>query len=107
MRWLRPRRALLPSWSSSKMAAYNKFQIFVQNLANGVHNLGTDTLKVALTDVAPVATNSLFSNITEISAGNGYTAGGATTTVSSSTETGGVYKLVSGNVTFTASGGAI
>ena len=88
------------------MASFNKFQIFVQNLANGVHNLGTDALKIALTNTAPSATNTVFSNITEIAAGNGYTAGGATVTVSSSTETSGTYSLIgsAANPTWTASG---
>jgi len=89
------------------MAAYNKFNAFVANAANGVMNLGGDTLKVMLSDVAPVATNSVFANITEIAAGNGYTAGGGTSTQVSSTQTAGVYKLISGNVTFTASGGSV
>lgn len=89
------------------MAAYNKFNQFVADLANGKHNLGSDTLKVALSDVAPVATNTIFGNITEIGAGNGYTAGGTQSTQTSSTQSSGTYKLVSGNVTFTASGGSI
>lgn len=78
----------------------------MQNLANGVHNLGTDALKIALTNTAPSATNTVFSNITEIAAGNGYTAGGATVTVSSSTETSGTYSLIgsAANPTWTASG---
>jgi len=88
------------------MASFNKFQIFVQNLANGVHNLGSDSLKIALTNTAPTATNTIFSNITEIAAGNGYTAGGATVTVTTSTETSGTYSLIgsAANPTWTASG---
>ena len=89
------------------MASFVKFNQFVADVANKVHNLGADTLKVALSNVAPVATNTVFANITEIAAGNGYTAGGTQTVQSSSTQTSGVYKLISGNVLFTASGGAI
>src|SRR5579883_3291977 len=59
------------------MATFNKFQQFVADLANKVHNLGSDTIKVMLTDVAPVATNTIKSNITEIAAGNGYSSGGS------------------------------
>ena len=57
-------------------AAFNKFNQFVQDLANKVHNLGADALYVGLANTAPVATNTVWANITEISAGNGYTAGG-------------------------------
>ena len=90
------------------MAAFNKFNSFVEALAEKVHNLGADTLKVMLTNVAPVATNSIKTNITEISAGNGYTAGGNTAAVTSSAQTSGTYKLVLGDpATWTATGGSI
>ena len=89
------------------MAAFNKFQKFVQDLANGVYNLGSDSLKVMLTNTAPVATNHLLGDLTEISAGNGYTAGGTATSTTSSTETSGTEVLIVGNVVFTASGGTI
>lgn len=89
------------------MATFTKFNSFVEALAEKVHNLGSDTLKVMLTNTAPVATNTVKANLTEISAGNGYSAGGATLTVSSSAQTSGTYKLVVDDVTFTASGGSI
>jgi hypothetical protein len=89
------------------MANYNKFNSFVQDLATKVHNLNSDTLKIMLTDVAPVATNTVKSNITEISAGNGYTAGGQAATFVSGNDTSGTYKLVLSAVNFVASGGAI
>lgn len=89
------------------MASFNKFNAFVENLAEKVHNLGSDTLKVALTNTSPSASNSTFSDITEISAGNGYTAGGTAATISSSAQTSGTYKLVLADVVFTASGGSI
>lgn len=60
-----------------------------------------------LTNTAPVATNSVKADLTEISAGNGYTAGGTQATVSSSAQTSGTYKLVLADVVFTASGGTI
>lgn len=62
---------------------------------------------MALTNTAPVATNTVFANITEISAGNGYTAGGTAATISSSAQSSGTYKLVLADVVFTASGGSI
>ncbi len=89
------------------MATYNKFNQFVQDLANKVHNLGADTLKVLLTNTAPVAGNSVKADLTEISAGNGYSAGGTQATTTSSTQSGGVEKLIVGDVVFTASGGSI
>lgn len=89
------------------MASFNKFNAFVEHLAEKVHNLGSDTLKVALTNTAPSSANSTFSDITEISSGNGYTAGGTTAAISSSSQTSGTYKLVLADVVFTASGGSI
>ena len=89
------------------MAAYNKFQPFVENLAEKVHNLGSDTLKVLLTTSAPSAANSVKADLTELGAGNGYTAGGTAATISSSAQTSGTYKLVLADVVFTASGGSI
>lgn len=90
------------------MAAFSKFNSFVEALAEKVHNLGSDTLKVMLTNTAPVATNSVKADLTEISAGNGYTAGGNTASVTSSAQTSGTYKLVLGDpATWTATGGSI
>src|SRR6185312_13024837 len=89
------------------MSTFNKFNAFVNDIASKVHNLGSDTLKVMLTNTAPTATNAVKADITEISAANGYTAGGTAATLSSSSQTSGTYKLVLNNVTFTASGGSI
>lgn len=60
-----------------------------------------------LVNSAPVAGNSVKANLTEISAGNGYTAGGNAVTISSSAQTSGTYKLVLADSSFTASGGSI
>jgi len=89
------------------MAAFNKFNAFVNDVSSKVHNLGADNLKIMLSAVAPVAGNSIKTDITEIAAGNGYTAGGTQATLVSSGQTGGLYTLKLNNVTFTASGGAI
>jgi hypothetical protein len=86
------------------MATFNKFHSFVEALAEKVHNLGTDTLKVALSNSAPVATNTQLSNITQIANGNGYTTGGTTATLTSSAQSSGLYKLVLADVVFTATG---
>jgi len=88
------------------MAAFNKFEQFVEDVAEKVHNLGSDTLKIMLTNTAPVATNKLLADLTEITAANGYSAGGSTVTISTSSQTSGVYKLVLADLVFTASGGS-
>ena len=89
------------------MAAFQKINSFVEAVAEKVHNLGADTLKVMLTNTAPLSTNTVKANLTEILAGNGYTAGGATPAISSSAQTSGTYKLVLADVVFTAAGGSI
>ncbi len=88
-------------------AAFNKFNQFVQDLNHGVHKMNTDTIKVLLTNTAPVATNAVKADLTEIGAGNGYTAGGTQATLVSSAQTSGVYKLTLNDVVFTAAGGSI
>ena len=91
------------------MAAFNKYNVFVEDVAEKVHNLGADVLKVALTNTAPnAATHTALSSITEITAGNGYTAGGNTASITSSAQTSGTYKLVLADpATWTATGGSI
>lgn len=89
------------------MAAFNKFNSFVQDLGTKVHNLNADTLKVMLTNTAPVATNTVKANITEITAANGYTAGGTAVASSALANVSGTSKLTGNNVVFTAAGGSI
>ena len=91
------------------MASFVKFNTFVEALAEKVHNLGSDTLKVALTNTAPTAaTDTVFapgSSHPPPAAANGYSI--QTPAISSSEQTGGTYKLVLADVVFTASGGQI
>lgn len=89
------------------MATFTKFQQFVEDKNHGVHDLGSDTLKVMLTLTAPAVTDEVKADLTEIAAGNGYTTGGNTLTVSSSAQTSGTYKLVLADSVFTATGGSI
>lgn len=89
------------------MASFQKFSPFVEYAFEKAVNLGSDTLKVMLTNTAPTSENGLKSDLTEISAGNGYTTGGTAATISSSAQTSGTYKLVLADVVFTASGGTI
>ncbi len=85
------------------MATFNKFNSFVDALSKKVHNLGSDALKVALTNTVPVSTNTVIANITQIANGNGYTTGGTATTPTLSNSSG-TEKLVCTDVVFTASG---
>lgn len=89
------------------MATFNKFNAFVEHLAEKVHNLGADTLKVMLTNTTPVATNAVRADLTEIAAANGYPAGGLSASIASSAQTSGTYKLTLGDVVFVAAGGSI
>lgn len=89
------------------MAAYNKFNSFVEAIAEKVHNFGSDTIKLMLTNGAPSASNTVKANLTEIAAGNGYPAGGPAVTITSSAQSSGLYKLVGNDLTITASGGNI
>lgn len=83
------------------MASFQKFNSFVEALAEKVHNLGSDQLKVALTNSAPVASNTVLANITEISYINCSSRNITTTT---SSQTSGTYKLVLADLVLTASG---
>lgn len=89
------------------MVAFNKFQSFVEALAEKSHNLGSDTLKVALSNTTVVNTNTVLADITQITQEHGYTTGGTQATTSSSAQTSGTYKIVLADVVFTASGGTI
>jgi hypothetical protein len=88
------------------MAAFNKFNAFVEHMAEKVHDLGADTIKIMLTNTAPTAANSVKADLTEIAAGNGYTAGGLTLSRTSSAQTSGTYRLIMVDGVFTAAGGS-
>lgn len=83
------------------MATFNKFNSFVEALAEKVHNLGSDQLTVALSASAPVATNTVLANITEIAYTN---LSARNVTTSTSSQTSGTYKLVCNDLTLTATG---
>lgn len=91
------------------MAAFNKFNLFVDYLSKGSINLATDTIKVMLTNTAPVATNSKYSDIsgTELAAGNGYTTGGQAVTGTGVSNSTGTESFTAGSTTFTSSGGSM
>lgn len=86
------------------MATFNKFQPFVERLAEKVFNLGSDQLAVALCNVAPNATDGQLSQLTEIA----YTfLSSRNLTTSSSAQTSGTYKLVIADLVLTATGGTV
>ena len=73
------------------MAAFNKFENFVEDLGKGVHQLHAagHTLKVYLTNATPsVSLDAVKADLAEITAANGYPSGG-TDVQNDATETGG------------------
>lgn len=87
------------------MATYQKFNPFVEKLAEKAHNLGSDQLKIALTNTAPEATNGVYADLTAPLATTNLS--GATpfnVTTSSSSQTSGTYKLVLADLVLTATG---
>lgn len=98
------------------MATFNKFNAFVEDMAEKVHNLGSDSLKIMLTNTSPNAADVAFdtstdlrleatSNALDLTTSGGYTAGGAAVTITSSAQSSGTYKLVGNPVVFTATTG--
>ena len=84
---------------------FNKVHVFVEDLAEKVHDLGSDQLKVALTNTDPTSALENYAGITSpIAATNldGATPFNVTTT--SSSQTAGTYKLVVEDLTLTATG---
>lgn len=82
-------------------SAFYKFEPFVEAAMEGIHNLGSHQLKVALTNTAPSAANSVLTDISEISYTNCSTRN---ITTSTSAQTSGTYKLVCADLVLTASG---
>jgi hypothetical protein len=85
------------------MAAFNKHNDFVDQLGQGKHIFGTHVFKCLLTNVAPTAANSVKADLTEITAGNGYTAGGADATATWA-EASGTGTLTGTKIVWTAGG---
>lgn len=101
------------------MAAYNKFNQFVQDICKKVIDVSADSLFVLLTNTVPNAADTKVdtttgtctiastSNAAEIAAGNGYTKKGGAVTVTTASQTSGTFTLAANQVVFTASGGTI
>jgi hypothetical protein len=89
------------------MASFNKFNAFVEHLAEKVHNLGSDTLQIYLSNTTPdAAADSVFADLAEISTGSGY-SGPQTVTVTTSAQSSGTYTLAGNQIVITASGGPV
>jgi hypothetical protein len=89
------------------MVAAVKFEAFSEHLAEGVHNLNADTLKAYLSNTTPSASlDAVKADLAEISAGNGYTAGGVDIQ-NATTRTGGKTSVTAVDQTITATGGPI
>lgn len=89
------------------MASYNKFNAWIGYVAEGKIVHSTDAFKIMLTNTAPVATNSLYGDISanELANGSGYTTGGAAVGTDSDTDTSGTVKFIaSADNVFTATG---
>jgi hypothetical protein len=91
------------------MAAFTKYNSFVDQLSKAGHNLQTCVYKLALTNTAPAATDTVWSAAAypPPASALGYPAGGNTPTVTSATTTAGVFKLILVDSVFTAAGGVI
>lgn len=90
------------------MAAFNKFEVFSENLAEGVHNFDAagHTVNIYLSNTAPnAATHAVKADIAEIATGNGYA--GPQDTQNSTSRTGGTTSVVGVDNVITASGGSV
>jgi hypothetical protein len=89
------------------MASFNKFQDFVEQLGKGTHQLHAagHTIKVYLSNEAPVNTDTQKADIADISAEHGYS--GPVDIQNDYTETGGTGTMTGVDVEWTASGGTV
>lgn len=87
-------------------SSFFKVNDFVEQVVRGVHDFGTDTYKIGLTNADPTSAAADFNNLTEITAQNGYVAGGATVTTLTVVEAAGTVTIDGDNIVFTAAGGS-
>lgn len=85
------------------MAAFNKFEVFSENLAEKVHDLNADTLNVYLSNATPSASaDAVKADLAEISTGNGYS--GPQDTTNSTSRSGGTTSVIGVDITISATG---
>lgn len=91
------------------MAAFNKYNSFIDEVSKGSHNLQTAVYKVALTNTAPTSGDTIWSAAAypPPAGANGYPAGGGVPTITSAVTTSGIFKLILADFVFTAAGGNI
>jgi len=89
-------------------STFTLFNAAAGEIGDGTIDLDTHTFKAALTNTAPIATNTVLANITQISGTNGYTTGGVTLTGLAFTQpSAGVWRWDTNDFSFTASGGTM
>ncbi len=89
------------------MPSVYKFYSFIEKIHEGAINLGSDTIKVMLTNDAPSLSWDEKADVTgELSTANGYVAGGASVTTTTSAQSSGLYTYICDDITWTASGGS-
>jgi len=82
------------------VATYNKFQAWAETMVEGA-NLASDQFVIALSNTAPVATNSVLADITQITYTN---LSSRNVTTTSSSQASGTYTLVLADLVMTATG---
>jgi hypothetical protein len=94
------------------VVAFTKLNGFVEHLAEGVHNLGSNQLVVALSNTAPgsegtpptgATTACVLANVTQVSYTN---LSSRNITTSASAQSSGTYKLTLTDLVLTSSGGS-
>jgi hypothetical protein len=83
------------------------YQPFYEELLQGTHDFDNDTFKCLFSNTTPDITHDLFADLTDITAENGYTAGGVTLDGVTVSRTAGVAKVSITDEVFTASGGTV
>ena len=85
------------------IAAYQKFDQFIEDTENKIHNMDADQIALALTNVQPVAANSVLADITQIDYTN---LSPRNLTRNQAGQTNGLYTITFDNIVLTSSGGA-
>ena len=93
------------------MASFNKFNCFVLDVANALHDMKSGTshvYRIYLTNTAPAVTNTVYNTPVDLATANGYTAGGVSVGTVTGTQTSGTFKFSgASDPAWTASGGSI